>query len=395
MRDPDLVLRAQVAASALEGAWRRWRTVHGHTAFPTPAVSSYVGYSLQEPWGQPRVVFGIAVEDAEQLAALIERPDGVKPDYAAAPTQLGARGRPVLPGILPLPLPQPRQAPAMAASMRHGQPLGDLLLANEDSGYDEPVYRQAAAAMKEAVAARENATRTKPDTAEAVDAPLLSPERIGALTRAASTARAEAEARIRAAALTEQADPDQAQPDTADAGAAEPGGGEVGVGVPAGVPGDGGPGDGVVTVDAYDADDIDAGLGDVQDEDGQPEADAEQAAAGDQTVGGDDSAVALPRIYATDVLEPLPAPEAAAGTQASDAGAPAGELDQDEAVLERDISDQEAVPDQDDHETAASAPSGGPGAGNAGKARTAARNHPIARRPRTKRSGSPSQASGS
>lgn len=395
MRDPDLVLRAQVAASALEGAWRRWRTVHGHTAFPTPAVSSYVGYSLQEPWGQPRVVFGIAVEDAEQLAALIERPDGVKPDYAAAPTQLGARGRPVLPGILPLPLPQPRQAPAMAASMRHGQPLGDLLLANEDSGYDEPVYRQAAAAMKEAVAARENATRTKPDTAEAVDAPLLSPERIGALTRAASTARAEAEARIRAAALTEQADPDQAQPDTADAGAAEPGGGEVGVGVPAGVPGDGGPGDGVVTVDAYGADAIDAGLGDGQDEDGQPEADAEQAAAGDQTVGGDDSAAALPRIYATDVLEPLPAPEAAAGTQASDAGAPAGELDQDEAVLERDISDQEAVPDQDDHETAASAPSSGPGAGNAGKARTAARNHPIARRSRTKRSGSPSQASGS
>ena len=35
-------------------------------------VSSYVGYSLTEPWGQPRVVFGIAAEEAEYLAAMIE-----------------------------------------------------------------------------------------------------------------------------------------------------------------------------------------------------------------------------------------------------------------------------------------------------------------------------------
>ncbi|HKS70811.1 MAG TPA: hypothetical protein VJQ45_10340, partial [Ktedonobacterales bacterium] len=87
MRDPDLVVRAQLAASALEGAWQRWRVGHGDVVDPMPTVSSYVGYSLQEPWGQPRVVFGLAAEDAEQLAALLERRDRMEPAYAAAPTQ--------------------------------------------------------------------------------------------------------------------------------------------------------------------------------------------------------------------------------------------------------------------------------------------------------------------
>ena len=60
MRDPELMLRAQRAATELERAWDRWRTMHGLGADPLPPVSSYVGYSLEEPWGQPRVVFGIA-----------------------------------------------------------------------------------------------------------------------------------------------------------------------------------------------------------------------------------------------------------------------------------------------------------------------------------------------
>ena len=72
MRDPDLVLRAQRAATALELAWDRWRTTHGLGADPLPPVSSYVGYSLEEPWGQPRVVFGIDAEEAEQLAAILD-----------------------------------------------------------------------------------------------------------------------------------------------------------------------------------------------------------------------------------------------------------------------------------------------------------------------------------
>ncbi len=75
MRDPDLVERAQRAASALERAWDRFRAAHGLGAEPLAAVSSYVGYSLEEPWGEPRVVFGVAAEEAEKLAALLNGHD--------------------------------------------------------------------------------------------------------------------------------------------------------------------------------------------------------------------------------------------------------------------------------------------------------------------------------
>jgi hypothetical protein len=72
MPDPRLVSRAQRAATLLERAWDRWRTVHGLVAEPLPPVSSYVGYSIEEPWGRPRVVFGVDAEDAERLAALLQ-----------------------------------------------------------------------------------------------------------------------------------------------------------------------------------------------------------------------------------------------------------------------------------------------------------------------------------
>jgi hypothetical protein len=91
MRDPELMLRAQRAATELERAWDRWRTMHGLNADPLPPVSSYVGYSLEEPWGQPRVVFGIAAAEAEHLAALLDRHDCAGPVYAAMTSQ-GARG---------------------------------------------------------------------------------------------------------------------------------------------------------------------------------------------------------------------------------------------------------------------------------------------------------------
>jgi hypothetical protein len=91
MRDPDLVVRAQRAAAELERAWDRWRTMHGLGADPLPAVSSYVGYSLQEPWGQPRVVFGIDAGEAEQLAALLNRHDCAGPVYASVASLAGAR----------------------------------------------------------------------------------------------------------------------------------------------------------------------------------------------------------------------------------------------------------------------------------------------------------------
>lgn len=265
MRDPELVVRAQLAASALEGAWRRWRVVHGDMADPMPAVSSYVGYSLQEPWGQPRVVFGLAAEDAERLAALMS-------------AWTGART---------VPAPEPRQELLAAANRRIGQPLGDAP--------DEPVYRQAAAAMKEAATARENASRVRPA--------VVSPAWMGALARAASTAKAEAEARISATL----ADPDD-----------EPTGGSQ----------------------------SDAGAGDLAVDPGE-----------------EDGRSPLPQIYATDVLEPLPTPEVADGADVAAIEEPAqpSHDDQDEDE-DQDVADD--IPEQDDPEVAVSVQSGGAGAGS-------------------------------
>jgi hypothetical protein len=90
VRDPELMVRAQRAATELERAWDRWRTMHGLGSEPLPPVTSYVGYSLEEPWGQPRVVFGIAAAEAEHLAALLDRHDCAGPVYAAM-TSPGAR----------------------------------------------------------------------------------------------------------------------------------------------------------------------------------------------------------------------------------------------------------------------------------------------------------------
>src|ERR1700733_4977583 len=73
MSDPELVTRAQRAAERLERSWDRWRRLHGLAAGRAQPVSSYVGYSLVEPWGQPRVVFGVAAEEAEHLSALLDR----------------------------------------------------------------------------------------------------------------------------------------------------------------------------------------------------------------------------------------------------------------------------------------------------------------------------------
>ena len=79
MRDPDLVHQAERAAAALEEAWIRWRTRHGLATGALPPVSSYVGYSVEEPWGQPRVVFGIEAAEAERLAAILDDYTGLAP----------------------------------------------------------------------------------------------------------------------------------------------------------------------------------------------------------------------------------------------------------------------------------------------------------------------------
>ncbi len=108
MRDPDLVDRAQRAATGLELAWHRWRSMHGLAADPLPPVSSYVGYSLEEPWGQPRVVFGVDAEEAEQLAAVLDGHDCIGPAAGRSAGRAGvmrdaAPDRPAAPADWPAP----------------------------------------------------------------------------------------------------------------------------------------------------------------------------------------------------------------------------------------------------------------------------------------------------
>jgi hypothetical protein len=73
MRDPELVARAQRAAARLESAWEQWRGLHGLAATPSQPIVSYVGYSLKEPWGEPRVVIGLDADEAEFLADFLDR----------------------------------------------------------------------------------------------------------------------------------------------------------------------------------------------------------------------------------------------------------------------------------------------------------------------------------
>jgi len=85
MRDPELVARAQRAAARLESAWEQWRSLHGLAVTPSQPVVSYVGYSLKEPWGEPRVVIGVDADEAEFLAEFLDR------DQCASAGQLTAQ----------------------------------------------------------------------------------------------------------------------------------------------------------------------------------------------------------------------------------------------------------------------------------------------------------------
>ena len=93
MPDPGLVSRAQRAATMLERAWDRWRAAHGLAAEPLPPVSSYVGYSIEEPWGRPRVVFGVDAADAEKLATLLQDCAAPQPSPASRQAMDEARAR--------------------------------------------------------------------------------------------------------------------------------------------------------------------------------------------------------------------------------------------------------------------------------------------------------------
>jgi len=77
MRDPELVARAKRAAMRLESSWEQWRALQGLAVAPGQPVVSYVGYSLSEPWGEPRVVIGIDADEAESLAVFLGRDECV------------------------------------------------------------------------------------------------------------------------------------------------------------------------------------------------------------------------------------------------------------------------------------------------------------------------------
>ncbi len=120
MRDPDLVQRAEQAATALEQAWMRWRGRHGLGSGPLPPVSSYVGYSVEEPWGQPRVVLGVEASEAERLAAVLDGHDLAGPGQAE-PAELPEHPQLAeleqTPGAIPdRQLPVAIQAPTQVAS---------------------------------------------------------------------------------------------------------------------------------------------------------------------------------------------------------------------------------------------------------------------------------------
>jgi hypothetical protein len=114
MRDPEMMARARHAAGRLEQAWGRWRRIHGLVAGrPADPVASYVGYSLMDPMGQPRVVIGIDAVEAEILADFLERHESAM--RAAAQTRSAAvRGRPGAAGSAAAPGDRPGRGAAHA-----------------------------------------------------------------------------------------------------------------------------------------------------------------------------------------------------------------------------------------------------------------------------------------
>lgn len=136
MRDPELMQRADRAAITLEQAWERWREMHGLGTEPLPPVSSYVGYSLEEPWGQPRVVFGLRADEAELLASLLAGHDCTGPIYPDARARPEWR-RPAAGQVPELvrpysnPVSVPAQGSAPAADQA-GNGLADAIAADAD-----------------------------------------------------------------------------------------------------------------------------------------------------------------------------------------------------------------------------------------------------------------------
>jgi hypothetical protein len=126
MRDPELVARAERAARRLESAWEKWRTQHGLAVAPGQPIVSYVGYSLTEPWGEPRVVIGIDADEAEYLADFLDRDDGAqqvqvpRQQATLAGSPVALAGSPVALAGSPVALAGSPVAPAAMAGAQEG-----------------------------------------------------------------------------------------------------------------------------------------------------------------------------------------------------------------------------------------------------------------------------------
>ena len=108
VRSQGRVARAQRAATRLESAWEQWRALHGLAVAPGQPVVSYVGYSLKEPWGEPRVVIGIDADEAEYLAEFLDR------------DECAQRGQQVPPQQAQLPQVPIRQVPTQQVPLQSG-----------------------------------------------------------------------------------------------------------------------------------------------------------------------------------------------------------------------------------------------------------------------------------
>jgi hypothetical protein len=129
MRDPELVARAQRAAARLESTWEQWRTLHGLNAAPSQPIVSYVGYSLKEPWGEPRVVIGLDADEAEFLADFLDRDECGPRGQAALPQQI-----PVQQAVVTEPPAEVREIAAELAGWTSGELPGQSTEPREARG---------------------------------------------------------------------------------------------------------------------------------------------------------------------------------------------------------------------------------------------------------------------
>jgi hypothetical protein len=96
-----------------------------------------VGYSLDEPWGQPRVVFGVGADEAEMLAVLLDGHDCVGPVYAEITDwRRSASNEPATPASADYRLAVPIQAPSLAEQL-----MSPIESANRESAEREPADR--------------------------------------------------------------------------------------------------------------------------------------------------------------------------------------------------------------------------------------------------------------